>query len=65
MFSGSIEESNLKGSAHLSIPVNGERGKGDLVVSAEKANGTWKIEELVLSQKGQETQLVPPPTNCP
>ena len=65
IFSGSIEESNLKGSAHLSIPVRGERGKGDLVVSAEKADGTWKIGELVLSQKGRETQLLPPPTNCP
>lgn len=65
IFSGNMEESNLKGSAHLSIPVSGEKGKGKLIVSAEKQDGAWKIGELVLIQKGQEMRLVPSPTNCP
>lgn len=65
LVSGNIEESDAKGSAHLSIPVRGQKGKGDLVVSGEKQSGTWRIEELVLVQQGVETRLMPTPATCP
>jgi hypothetical protein len=64
LVSGDMEESNLKGSAHLSIPVSGQKGNGTLVVSAEKQDGAWRIEELALIQKGHETQLLPSPMTC-
>ncbi len=65
MVSGNMEESNVKGSAHLSIPVSGQNGKGTLVVSAEKQDGAWRVEELVLSQNNHEMRLIPSPVNCP
>jgi len=55
MVSGNMEESNVKGLAHLSIPVSGQKGKGNLVVSAEKQDGTWTIEELVLNQRDKKS----------
>jgi hypothetical protein len=64
MVSGNLQESAAKGSAHLSIPVSGPKGKGDLVVSAEKQDGVWSIEKLVMIQKGQETRLMPSPMTC-
>jgi hypothetical protein len=56
---GNMEESNAKGSAHLEIPIKGRRGKGDLVVSAEKQGGVWSIDKLILVQGSEETQLFP------
>jgi len=56
---GNMEESNSKGSAHLEIPVKGPKGKGDLVVSAEKQGENWLIDKLVLVQGGEEMQLLP------
>lgn len=56
---GNMEESNEKGSAHLEIPIKGRRGKGDLVVSAEKHGGVWSIDKLILVQGSEETQLLP------
>jgi len=56
---GNMEDSNAKGSAHLEIPIKGNRGKGDLVVSAEKQGGVWSIHKLILVQGSEETQLLP------
>jgi hypothetical protein len=64
MVSGNLEESSVKGSAHLSIPVSGQKGKGDLVVSAGKQDGAWEIEELLLIQRKQEIRLMPSPATC-
>jgi hypothetical protein len=60
---GDMEESNEKGSAHLEIPIKGHRGKGDLIVSAEKQGGVWWIDKLILVQGSEETQLLPSPAS--
>jgi hypothetical protein len=59
MVSGNMQESNTEGSAHLEIPVVGAKGKASLVVSAQKKDGVWKVDELVLVQKGKEIRLIP------
>jgi Cytochrome oxidase complex assembly protein 1 len=64
---GFINESNLDGEAHLSIPIRGPRGKGEIAVSAEKNKGTWVIKELTLIQSGREIPLLRTPSDmtCP
>ena len=48
---GNLEESNIRGSAHLEIPISGSKGEGTLVMSAEEQSGVWTIDDLVLVQK--------------
>jgi len=54
-----MQESDTVGSAHLEIPVKGIKGKGSIFVSAEKQNGIWRIDELLLVQEGKETRITP------
>ncbi len=58
MVSGNIQQSSVKGTAHLEIPVRGPKGEGSLVVSGEKKNGDWQINELVLVQNKEELRLL-------
>jgi len=58
LITGNFEESGSKGNAHLEIPIHGPKGKGELVVSGEKQNGTWKVTELLLIQNSQEFPLL-------
>ena len=64
--SGSSKESASSGSAELSIPVHGPRGKGDLRLSAEKKTGYWRINSLVLLAANKQVSITPPSSagNC-
>jgi len=66
MTTGGTEESSTEGSANLSIPVHGPKGKGNLELDAEKKSGVWKITSLVLVHKSERTQIVPsvPNSSC-
>lgn len=57
--SGRIEESREKGSANLSIPVHGSKGKGSLDLTAKKQGGVWKIDSLVLVHGAVQIQIEP------
>jgi hypothetical protein len=59
MISGSMEESSIKGSADLSIPVTGPKGKGNLDVQAKKLNGSWNIDSLIFTHGQSQSILVP------
>ncbi len=64
--SGNMKESAEDGSADLSIPVHGPKGKGTLELEAEKQSGTWKITSLVLVHESERIQIVPsvPNSSC-
>jgi hypothetical protein len=66
MSSGDMSEGSDDGSANLSIPVHGPKGKGSLKLEAEKKSGVWKITSLVLVHDSERVQITPPnPTsNC-
>jgi hypothetical protein len=59
MTSGSIQESSIEGSADLSIPVTGPKGKGNLDVRAKKLNGSWNLNSLIFTHGPTQTILVP------
>jgi hypothetical protein len=63
---GRWEEGSRTGKAYMEIPVHGPKGKGSLVVRAEKQNGVWKINSLVLSHASERIQMTPPiaPSGC-
>jgi hypothetical protein len=63
MTEGNITESAFEGSADLSIPVKGPKGKGDLDVQAKKVNGVWKIVSLVLTRGAARSSIVPSESN--
>jgi hypothetical protein len=64
MTSGGTKESGTNGSANLSIPLSGPKGKGRLLVEAEKQNGIWQISSLVL-WRGSEQLIILPTTSPP
>jgi hypothetical protein len=59
IMTGSIEESSVEGSAQLSIPVKGPKGKGSLDVQAKKRNGSWKINSLLFVHGTTQSSIVP------
>lgn len=59
MLRGSTEESANEGSAELSIPIEGPKGKGALNVAAKKAVGKWEIKSLVFTGGSRDIQLIP------
>lgn len=64
---GSITESPIGGSAELSIPVKGPKGKGNLDVQAKKLNGNWRIDTLVFTHGAAHLSIVPSESSqaCP
>jgi len=55
MFSGNISFDDDGGDADFVIPIKGSKGKGSLVVTAEKIDGEWVYEKLhVLIKETQE-----------
>jgi hypothetical protein len=64
MISGNTNENGDEGSANLSIPVHGPKGKGTLDLDARKFNGVWKIRSLVLNHDSDEIQIVPANAPC-
>jgi hypothetical protein len=59
MMGGSITESSIDGSADLTIPVRGPKGKGSLDVQAKKLSGNWKIDSLVFKHEADRFSIVP------
>ncbi len=51
LMSGSLNDSGQSGSADLSIPVSGPRGKGRLQLFALKEEGVWRLRRLVLTSE--------------
>jgi hypothetical protein len=49
---GSIEVSGPSGKAELSFRVEGPNGKGTVYMEAVKELGQWKINRIILEQKG-------------
>ena len=64
LISGSTNETGSDGTANLTIPVKGPKGKGSLEVESKKADGTWEIESLQLSTDSDQIQLVPANSPC-
>jgi hypothetical protein len=64
MIGGNFSESSQDGSAELSIPVEGPRANGELIVSAKKVAGVWDIRSLELVTSGVRNQIVPATTEC-
>lgn len=54
---GEWSEGSTEGTADLSIPMRGSKGKGVLDVSAKKQNGVWMITSLILSNKKGQANL--------
>ena len=54
LFEGNITINNSTGEADLKIPIKGEKGKGTIVVLAEKDDEGWQYEKLYVVIK--ETQ---------
>ncbi|WP_298893208.1 cytochrome c oxidase assembly factor Coa1 family protein [uncultured Psychroserpens sp.] len=55
LFEGNITINNSTGEADLKIPIKGEKGKGIIVVLAEKDDEGWQYEKLyVLIKETQE-----------
>lgn len=63
MISGNITESTTDGSADLSIPVKGPKGKGTLDVQANKPKGDWRIESLVFKHGSSRSIIIPSDSN--
>ena len=45
------------GTASLSIPLSGPKGRGTLYVQATKSAGQWRFSQLVLALKGSDEEL--------
>jgi len=56
---GDVRASLTKGSANLSIPVEGPKGKGTLDSRVDKLNGRWIIESLVFKYGSSRSIIVP------
>ena len=54
---GNINTSGPKGSADLSIPVKGPKGKGVIYVSAWKKEGRWEYKILEIEIEGQAQRI--------
>ncbi|OUR98202.1 hypothetical protein A9Q86_14200 [Flavobacteriales bacterium 33_180_T64] len=55
VFEGNLTFNNDSGEANFRIPIKGEKGKGTIVVIAERENDEWVYEKLyVLIKKTQE-----------
>ena len=63
MMGGSITESSIEGSAELSIPVRGPKGKGSLDAQAKKLNGNWRIDSLDFTHGAVRSRIVPSESN--
>jgi hypothetical protein len=56
--SGSLNETNGDGNADFSIPLEGPKGKGSLVVRATGRNGKWDYATLQVEAGGKTIELL-------
>jgi len=57
MVMGTIENQGVMGTAKLSVPVEGPKGRGELYIEASKAAGTWAVVELLLIQEDPNSPI--------
>jgi Cytochrome oxidase complex assembly protein 1 len=62
--SGGLSENAEEGSADLSIPIHGEKGKGTLSLVAKKHDGAWTFDSLILSTDAGQANLTVPGLPC-
>lgn len=55
---GGFEEKNGRGTADFSMPLEGPKGKGTLVVKATGAGGEWTYETLEIEAGGKRINLL-------
>jgi hypothetical protein len=55
--SGSIQVSGPSGSAELSIPLSGPRGKGTIFLEARKSEGRWSFSKLLVEVDGAKERI--------
>lgn len=55
--SGSVNTTGPSGSADVSIPISGPKGKGTIYVVAKKSVGEWKFETLQVDISGEESRI--------
>jgi hypothetical protein len=60
---GSINVNGPSGSADISIPLSGPKGKGTLYVKANKDLGFWLFTSMILevNETGERIELITPP----
>jgi hypothetical protein len=58
---GSIHVTNREGSARLAVPIRGPRGKGMVLLEADKRDGAWRYSLLEVAVDGvpQRIDLLP------
>jgi hypothetical protein len=57
--SGSINTENDQGTANLTIPISGPRGKGKIYIEGVKKRGRWTYSEMIVTpEKGEEINLL-------
>ena len=62
--SGSTNSQGSTGSAELSVPVRGPKGKGDLNLQAKKVDGAWHIISLEFEGSNGRLKLIPGPAGA-
>jgi len=62
LVSGELKVSSDSGSANVSIPISGSRGRGTLRAVASKSGGVWRFSCLQVVMEGHRTviDLLPP-----
>ena len=55
--SGNINISGSSGSAYISIPISGPKGKGTVYVVAKKSAGTWTFQTLQVAVDGESQRI--------
>lgn len=57
LMSGNINTSGPSGSADVSIPLHGPKGKGTLYAVATKSAGRWEYETLEVEVRGRDERI--------
>jgi Cytochrome oxidase complex assembly protein 1 len=57
LMSGNINYNNADGSADLSIPISGAKGRGRIIVVGKKHAGHWTYETLEVDVEGQSVPI--------
>jgi len=57
LMSGNINTSGSSGSADISIPLHGPKGKGTLYAVATKSAGRWEYDTLEVEVRGRDDRI--------
>ncbi len=65
LIAGELKVSNDSGSANLSIPISGPRGRGTIRAVASKSGGVWRFSCLQVVVEGRASRIDLLPTASP